>query len=342
MSGPRAYRGVILGAGNVARAAHLPAMDATPLLRGRLRAAGGVDPRPGLPPLGGAPIVASRAGIATMGGIDFVDVCTPTASHVELSLWALDQGYHVLCEKPVAVTSAEADRLATAARRAERVLFPCHQYRYNPAWLKARAWLDEGRIGRWHLGEFRVYRPHADPGAGGPGLVWRGRGTESRGGVLLDHGSHLLYLILDLAGPPRSVHAWAGSLRHSEYDVEDTVALTLEYPDRLVTLFLTWAGYERETSVRFFGERGVIEWIGGSLRLAAAGREERIDMSAQLLKTSYPLWFARLFEAFVEAMDAGSSEAALAEIAAVADLLERSYAAAGIEAAARPERAAVA
>jgi predicted dehydrogenase len=343
----RRYRGVVLGAGNVARTAHCPAFEATPLLRQRLVLAGGVDSRPGLPPLGTSPVLASREEIPSLGAIDFVDICTPTASHVELALWALEHGYHVLCEKPVAVTAEEAERLADASRRAQRVLYPCHQYRFNPAWLRARAWLDEGRIGRWHLAEFRVYRPHADPGSGGTGTAWRGQGALSRGGVLLDHGSHLLYLILDVAGPPRAVHAWSGTLRHAAYDVEDTVALSLEYPDRLVTLFLTWAGYERETLIRFFGERGVIEWVGGGLRLAADGSEERLDMSAQLLKSSYPSWFARLLERFVAAMDAGASAPALSEIAAVAGLLERAYEAAGAArgvraAASEPERARVA
>lgn len=324
MTPQRVYRGVVIGAGGVARTAHFPALSAASL-RERVEVAGAVDPRPGIEPLGATRMIRSRAELSTLGPIDFVDICTPPSSHVELAHWALEQGYHVLCEKPVAVTAKEAGRLAAAARRAGRVLFPCHQYRFNPAWQKARSWLEAGRIGRWHLAEFKVYRPEPDPGAITAGSPWRGQVAESRGGVLLDHGCHLLYLILDIAGAPQSIHAWTGRLKHRALDVEDTVQLLLEYPDRLVTLFLTWAGAERETSIRFFGEDGVVEWVGGLLRVASGSREERVDMTTQLLKTSYPTWFAQLFHRFIAALDEGSSEPALADITSVASLLERAY-----------------
>ncbi|HYR69451.1 MAG TPA: Gfo/Idh/MocA family oxidoreductase [Candidatus Dormibacteraeota bacterium] len=322
------YRGVVIGAGSVARTAHLPALN-TASLRQRVELAGAVDPRPGIEPLGATRMIRSLAELSTLGPIDFVDICTPPSSHVDLAHWAIEQGYHVLCEKPVAVTADEAGRLAAAARHAGRVVFPCHQYRFNPAWQKARSWLEAGRIGRWHLAEFRVYRPEPDPGANSAGSPWRGQVAQSRGGVLLDHGCHLLYLILDIAGPPQSIHAWTGRLRHRALDVEDTAQLLLEYPDRLVTMFLTWAGAGRETSIRFFGEGGVVEWVGGSLRVASGSREERVDMTTQLLKTSYPVWFTQLFERFIAALDEGSSDPALADITAVASMLERAYDAAG-------------
>ena len=82
---------------------------------------------------------------------------------------------------------------------------PCHQYRFNPVWQKVRRWLDEEAIGRWYLAEFDVYRLMADPGAGRTATPWRGRAAEARGGVLLDHGTHLIYQLLDVAGPPSSV-----------------------------------------------------------------------------------------------------------------------------------------
>lgn len=322
---PRRYRGILFGAGNVARTAHLPGFLATPELRDRLEIVAAVDARPNLPSLDGLPILTRGDEALQLGGIDFVDICTPTSSHLELALWALDQGLHVLCEKPVALSRREADLLGSRARAARRVVMPCHQYRWNPAWRKVREWLEGGRIGRWHLAEFRTYRPHADPGAGSGPVAWRGLGAASRGGVLLDHGTHLLYLLRDVAGPPSAVHAWSGRLRHRAYDVEDTAQLLLEYPDRLATLFLTWAGRGRETTIRFLGERGVIEWVGGDLKLDSDDGAEALDYREQLLKTSYPGWFAGLFRDFVEAMDRGSLEAPLADVAAVASVLEQAY-----------------
>ena len=153
----RVYRGVLLGLGGIARNGHLPAFQSDPRVASRLKIVGIVDDAV-TTPIDGIPLLSGPEQIAELGGgpIDFVDVCTPTSSHVALSLWALSQGYHVLCEKPVAVTRAEAAALAAAAKTARRVLMPCHQYRFNPVWRRVKGWLDEELIGRWYLAEFRV------------------------------------------------------------------------------------------------------------------------------------------------------------------------------------------
>jgi len=239
---------------------------------------------------------------------------------------ALSQGYHVLCEKPVAVTRAEAATLATAARRAGRVVMPCHQYRYNPVWQRVKRWLDEGVIGRWHLAEFHVYRLKADQGADTSAVPWRGRRADGRGGVLLDHGTHLIYELLDVAGPPSAVRTWTGRLQHGDYDVEDTAQLLFEYPNRLAVMFLTWAARIRETGIRFIGDKGSISWSGGVLTLEVGGREESFDYSAELDKASYANWFAGLFGEFAATMDAADGARHLNDIAQVAAVLESAYA----------------
>jgi predicted dehydrogenase len=333
MSRRRPYRGALLGLGDIARYGHLPAFLEDPLLRRRVRIVAGVDKTPkGAEeddPLrhAGIPRLTSREELVTLGELDFVDICTPTSAHLELALWALGRGYHVLCEKPVALDAAEARLLADASRRAGRLLVPCHQYRFNPVWQQITAWLQDDVIGRWHLAELAVYRPRADPGIQRGGLPWRGRRTESRGGVLVDHGTHWLYLLLELAGPPAAVQAWSGRLAHPAYDVEDTVQLSLEYHGRLVTLFLTWAGGSRESRVRFIGERGTIEWVGGELRLETRALSQRLDLSTQLAKSAYPGWFAQLFQSFVAALDAGGPAPFEGEVARVAELIETIYAA---------------
>jgi predicted dehydrogenase len=147
--------------------------------------------------------------------------------------------------------------------------------------------------------------------------------------VLVDHGTHLIYQVLDLAGPPSAVRCWSARLLHQEYDVEDTAGLVLEYPDRLAVMFLTWAARHRETRLRFVGEAGTIEWVGGELRLERRGRVDRYDFAQELEKASYWRWFARLFQDFVAAMDRGSGEPALQDIANVAAVLELAYETAG-------------
>ena len=53
----------------------------------------------------GVPQLTSRDDLRLIEDVDFVDICTPTSSHLDLTIWALEHGYHVLCEKPVALTT---------------------------------------------------------------------------------------------------------------------------------------------------------------------------------------------------------------------------------------------
>jgi predicted dehydrogenase len=330
------YRGAVIGAGGVARQSHIPALRDAAALRARVDVVAVVDSAPNVPAVDGLPLVTRREALGALGPLDFIDICTPTASHLELTLWGLEQGYHVVCEKPVAVTRAEADRIAQAARARRRLVVPCHQYRYNPVWVRVKEWLHAGAIGRWHLAEFAVYRLLADPGRETTSTPWRATSATGRGGVLLDHGTHLIYQLLDIAGLPAAVSAWTGRLRHHRYEVEDTAALTFEYPDRLVTMFFTWAARARENRIRFVGESGTIEWVGGELRLERGGTVERYDFSAELEKTAYHRWFVSLFEAFVAALDqgeaagdpAGAAAPHLADIRRVASVVEHAYEAA--------------
>ena len=321
----RRYRGVIFGAGGVARRAHLPAFLDDPRVCARITIAGLVDAAEHVPPIEGIPLVRGTDELASLGPIDFVDVCTPTASHLDLVLWSLEHGYHVLCEKPVALTAADAERIARAAHTAGRVVVPCHQYRFNPAWLQLKEWLCGGRIGHWHMAEVEVHRATADAGLHAGAVPWRGTFREAQGGVLLDHGTHLIYQLLDVAGAPRAVSAWTGRLAHHDYDVEDTAHLLLEFPDRVATVLLTWAGRGRENRMRFTGSQGIIEWVGSELRLDTDETSERLDVTAQLDKAAYPGWFARLFLEFAGALDAGAAPHALQDIAAVAGVLEAAY-----------------
>jgi len=329
----RRYRGAVIGAGGIARQSHLPALRGAAGVRDRVEIIALVDTAPDAARVDGIPLLTRREQLAELGPLDFVDICTPTSSHLDLTLWSIEQGYHVMCEKPVALSRAEAGRIASAARERGRLVVPCHQYRYHPVWRQVKTWLREGAIGRWHLAELSVHRLAADPGrAPRNDTPWRGTSAAGRGGVLLDHGTHLVYQMLDVAGLPAAVNAWTGRLRHRGYDVEDTAVVLLEYAERLVTLFFTWAGHARENRVRFVGDAGAIDWVGGELRLERDGVVERYDYSAELEKSAYRRWFAGLFEAFVAALDVGEPRVAatpyLDDIRRVATVMEHAYEAA--------------
>src|SRR2546422_3164367 len=220
------YRGAVIGAGGIARQSHLPALRGA--LGARVDVVALVDSAADVSPVDSIPLLSRRDQLRDLAPLDFIDICTRPAPHLELTLWGLEQGYHVVCEKPVALTRGEADRIAAAARTSGRIVMPCHQYRHNPVWMKVKEWLASGAIGRWHLAEFSVYRTTADPGRVADGTPWRGTSAAGRGGGLLDHGTHLVYQLLDIAGMPASVSAWTGPPRPAPYEVEDTASRSEE------------------------------------------------------------------------------------------------------------------
>jgi predicted dehydrogenase len=127
--------------------------------------------------------------------IDVVDICTPSDSHAEIAVAALEAGKHVLCEKPLANTTEEASRMAEAAERASRngarsmVGF---NYRRVPAIAQARAWVAAGRLGTiYHVRAAYLQDWAANPQ--GP-LVWRLRRERAGSGALGDLGSHVVDL----------------------------------------------------------------------------------------------------------------------------------------------------
>lgn len=323
-----ALRGILVGTGGVARQAHLPAFLEGKGIAERLRVVGTVDPFAPEGPLTGVPHFSDLDDAHRLAPIDFIDICTPPATHLELAIRGLEAGYHVLCEKPVALCMEEVERLR-AVRRPGQVIMACHQYRHNPAWLTLREWLDQGQIGRWHLAELSVHRLAADRG-GGQGAVrdgtpWRARREDARGGILLDHGTHLIYQVLDIAGMPERVQCWTGRLRHGDYDVEDSAHLVLDYGDRAVLLFLTWSDDRRENRIRFVGSEGSAEWAGGTLRLENRAGVLTRDMSAELAKSGYFRWFAELFHHFADRIARQDGVDALDDIARVTRILEAAY-----------------
>jgi predicted dehydrogenase len=333
----RPYRGAIVGLGGIATQSHLPAFR-RPALAERFHIVGAVDPaRAHERVVDGLRVYADTTELLADNDIDFVDIATPSAAHVALARWALEQGLHVLCEKPVAVRRGDARALANVAGTHSRVLMACHQYRANPVWQRIRRWLADGAIGEWHLCEIGVYRTQADRGTSADALPWRVRKQDAGGGILLDHGTHLLYTVLDLGAVPQRISAWTSTLVHRAYEVEDTAEIRLEFPSRVATLFLTWAARHRETRVHIVGERGSITWIDGALTLERDGRLETIDCSRELDKASYAGWFVDLFARFADALDEGATSAladwAREDIVRVATVLEGAYRSAEISAA---------
>jgi predicted dehydrogenase len=94
-----------------------------------------------------ADVTADWSAAVERRDVDAVLVCTPPDMHAEIAITALRAGKHVLCEKPLARSSEEGQRMVDEARAAGRVLWCGFNHRYHPAVRQVRAWLDGGEVG---------------------------------------------------------------------------------------------------------------------------------------------------------------------------------------------------
>ena len=132
--------------------------------------------------------------------VDLVDICTPGASHAEIAIAALDAGKHVLCEKPLGNSVAEAEAMAAAARRAApgALAMVGFNYRRVPAIALAASMIADGALGAIrHVRASYLQDWLSDPDAP---ASWRLQRQTAGSGALGDLGSHAVDLVLHLTG----------------------------------------------------------------------------------------------------------------------------------------------
>ncbi|RAJ69134.1 putative dehydrogenase [Streptomyces sp. Amel2xB2] len=135
--------------------------------------------------------------------VQLVDICTPGESHAEIAVAALEAGKHVLCEKPLANSVAEAEAMAGAAQRARergQLTMVGFNYRRTPALALARRMVGEGRLGELrHVRVSYLQDWLVDPAFP---LAWRLRREAAGSGALGDLGAHAVDIAQHLAGSP--------------------------------------------------------------------------------------------------------------------------------------------
>lgn len=182
--------------------------------------------------------------------MDLVIIGSPSALHAEQGIAAARQGLHVLTEKPIDVTTAQADALIDECERARVKLAVCFQDRVSPDIARLKQLIADGRIGKPILcsGYVKWYRP-PDYYANSR---WRGRRALDGGGALMNQGVHTVDLLLWLMGDVERVYARTLTALH-DIEVEDTVVATLEFRNGAVGTIEAgtsiYPGYQRRVEV---------------------------------------------------------------------------------------------
>jgi scyllo-inositol 2-dehydrogenase (NADP+) len=219
MSSP--IRTAVIGYGLAGRVFHCPFVSAIPGLELSVIVQRTGDTAAATYPQ--ATIVRSVDDALNDPSIDLVVVATPNSSHVELAKAALRAGKHVVVDKPLAPTSAEARELIDLAKAQGKVLAPFHNRRFDGDFLTVRKLVSDGTLGRIvqvlsHYDRFRpIQRPNSWKEAAGPAA-----------GNLFDLGPHLVDQALALFGIPTHVTA---SVRfdRDQTDIDDAADITFDF-----------------------------------------------------------------------------------------------------------------
>jgi predicted dehydrogenase len=192
--------------------------------------------------------------------VDFVDICTPSDLHAEMAILAAQAGRHVVVEKPMALSSADAQRMAAAAHAASVNLMVAQVVRFWPEYLYLRDTIASGRLGRLMAAEFvrRGSRPR-----------WSARDwfsdVKRSGGAIFDLHVHDVDFVNYLLGAPCAIQA--AGVRSPEATGHDLVAARFTYPEGLsVTVDGGWyapGNYGFYARYEAVFEKGVVRYHGG-------------------------------------------------------------------------------
>lgn len=193
--------------------------------------------------------------------VDAVTICTPNKFHAEISVAALAAGVHVLCEKPMAMTVEECERMVDASKKAGKLLSIGYHYRYTEAGQTAKRAVLNNEIGDPLVTRVQALRRRKVPGWG----VFTNKELQG-GGSLIDFGCHMLDLAIWLLGEPEPVEVMGttynrlskspnqindwGVFDHETFEVDDHVTAYITFENGVSLQFeCSWAANIKEDKI---------------------------------------------------------------------------------------------
>lgn len=190
---------------------------------------------------------------------DVIVITTPSGDHVDLAIKAAESGAHVLVEKPVDVSVAQAQRLLQVADRVKdrgQVISVVSQHRFDPASRIVKKAIEDGAFGRLTSAVASVAwwrtQDYYDSGD------WRGTWELDGGGAVMNQGVHTVDLLLWMFGRPTAISAETALIAHDRVEVEDVAVATIRFESgALATLHATTAAFPGlSVRLQVHGSRG--------------------------------------------------------------------------------------
>ena len=195
--------------------------------------------------------------------INVVSVCTPNGLHAAHSIRAFRAGFHVLCEKPMAISVVDAEKMIDESLKANRRLFVVKQNRFNPPVEAVKGLIDSGRLGTIYSLQLNCfwnrnndYYLQSD---------WKGSRALD-GGTLFTQFSHFVDLLYFFFGDVKKAKGFSHNFKHQDIiEFEDTGVVAIQFFNGIIgAINYTVNSFDKnfEGSLTIFAENGTIK-IGG-------------------------------------------------------------------------------
>ncbi len=233
--------------------------------------------------------------------LDFVDIASPPMLHAKLIKQVLNANIHVLCEKPLVLDTDELKEIKKLSMEKNLCLFTVHNWKNSPQMLKIKEILDSNALGNVHYGEFHTLRqrPSISSLKG-----WRKDPKLSGGGILIDHGWHVFYLILNmLRKKPLSISAKL-EMSKEENPVDEIANCKIHFDKASATMHLSWKSPVRKNSAVIYGDKGLLLFNDNNIILENEDGKEEIKFETGLSQGSaHPEWMTSLLGDFLEELE---------------------------------------
>jgi predicted dehydrogenase len=260
--------------------------------------------------------VADYRRLLERSDVDAVSVATPPSTHREVVEAAAGAGKHVICEKPLALTLADADAMIEVCRRAGVTLAVYHNYLYHPETVLARKIVDEGSIGEPLATEISGLGARPSRGVDEFRPDWRWTVSDAGGGALMDIGVHAFYLTETYHR--RRATSVLASVRYGETGVDVQAFCQLRLGDGVGLVNVAWG--HGNAALTVLGTEGSLSFVydEGNGYFGSPARGVRVKSFGRPATTHYlppdRVWFQPdIYADFAAAIEGSGSYPALGE-----------------------------
>lgn len=207
---------------------------------------------------------------------DIIIIASPSGAHLEPTIYAAQNGKHVLCEKPLEISTQRVDKMIAAHEQAGTRLGGIFNFRYDAPVRFIEDTIGEGRLGTItyaavHVPWWRKQEYYNDN--------WHGTLALDGGGAFMNQSIHMIDLLQHLMGKITHVMAYTHNLGHPRIEVEDTGAAIVRFESKAIgTIYGTTASFPgRHRKLEITGTHGTIEMVEDNLTCWQFSEEQSQD-----------------------------------------------------------------